>query len=116
MTLQFVQINFGITADVSIPTFLKPLSNKEKEQFRVGNRILFESVELDTEDGRILHIFDAELYEHDYNYGLRLFVQNKIDQTIWFKIIMHLDRSKKFIQRLEFTPWEKIQVFNKFWK
>ena len=85
---------------ISFQQFLK----KNKNQYlRSGNRILFESIQLKTDNGQILHIYDGILREEN---ELELIVANKMDSKIWFKITMTLDGSMKFIQRLEFTRWE----------
>jgi len=109
MMLQRVQMNFW-AIPMPIPTILKQIFNKEN--YQIGeNRLLLEAVDLEAEDGRILSIYDAEIYDKNFrnNAELRLFVMNnKIgqQQKNWFRILIEMDSTKKFIRRLEFSRSE----------
>ena len=100
-------------AMLPIPTILDQLFEIDENSL-IGGRILFESVELQADDGQILRIHEVELIV-DRNYGvyelklIKMIVVNKIDKK-WFKITMHLHSSKKFIECLKFSQM-KIQVY-----
>jgi hypothetical protein len=108
MMLEIADIYFSFGSQIPTPTFLKPLFNEK--QFRVGNGFVFESVELEAEDGRTMHIHDGEFLPDFYK--LRLFVQNKMNGKEWFKITIGFDSSKQFIRRLKYKSW-KMQVYKK---
>jgi hypothetical protein len=97
--LHCVKMNFG-RDELPIPTFINPLLNKKKEHYRIGRRILFETVELEDEDGQIIQIFDGEYEKYPAFTELRLFLMNKTEPNNWFKILIQVDPSKKFIQYL----------------
>jgi hypothetical protein len=102
--LQSAKMNFE---NAKFPTYLEPLFDKKENQ--IGNRILFEPVELKAEDGRIFHIFEWEFRDMKYPSGAReyvldLFVINQMDKS-WFKIAIKFDDSMKFIRQLEFSRW-----------
>jgi hypothetical protein len=102
MMLHSVNLKFG---KLPIPTFIKLFFN-EKEQHQIGRRFLFESVQLETDNGQVLHIYDGELSRNrNGNYELKLFVKNKMDGKNWFQILIQMDYSQKFIYRLEFSKW-----------
>ena len=110
MMLQIADIHFNWLEELPIPTFLKPLFNEK--QFRVGNRFVFESVELKTDNGQTMHIHDGELIQYwNGRFKLRLFVANKMNGQEWFKITMDLDSSEEYIYRLKFKQW-KMQVYS----
>jgi hypothetical protein len=105
MMLDWVEMSFGMAA-MPIPTFLKPLLNEKKEQYQIDGRFLFESIQLETDNGQILHIFDAELKQYEDNSSeLRLFVMNKTDGKNSFRIVFDIDPAKEFIQQLTFSKW-----------
>ena len=107
MALQDVRMNFE---RAMLPTFFGQLLDN-LEQFQIGGRILFESVQLNTDDGGILHIFDGDLMKFvNGGYSLTLIlVNNKMDKKNWFQIWMNVDCSKKYIEFLQFKHWE-VQV------
>lgn len=107
MMLQTFEMNFFNTI-TPIPTFLEKLLF-DKDQYQIGSRILFESVELKVADGRIFNIFDGELTKNPRKDGgnkLKLIVLNKMDKKKWFKITMMMDFSNKFIEELQIKRFE----------
>jgi hypothetical protein len=103
MMLKLVGMEF-VRDELPIPTFLKQLLN-EKEQYQNGRRFLFESFQLETDNGQILHIFDGEYVEGPHFDVLTLYVMNKMDGNNWFRIIFEIDSSEEFIQYLGFSKW-----------
>lgn len=108
MMLQQIEMNFMATP---LPTFFLPLLNK-KNYKPIGGRIIFESMELDTENGQFLRIFDGELKKYYSGYEFKLIVVNKMDKKNWFEITIHLDHSPKLIRFLQISQW-KMQVYFK---
>jgi hypothetical protein len=101
--LQSVQMNFKKSKEI-LPTFLKPLL-KTGPEHRIGDRILLGSIELATEDGRILCIHDGETLCENGRFKLRLVVMNKMERKNLFEIRINVDYLRKAIQLLEITRW-----------
>jgi len=107
MMLQTFEMNFWNTTTL-IPTFLEQLLIN-KNQYQIGSRILFQSVELKIPDGRIFNIFDGELTKNPVRDGgnkLKLIVMNKMDKKNWFKITLMMDFSNKFVEDLKIKRFE----------
>lgn len=113
MMLDYVEMYFDFEV-LPIPTFLKPLFEIADEDNLIDGRILFDSLQLEIENGQFFCIYEGELSRNKFDgYEFILNVVNKMDKEMLFQIKFCVDSSKEFIHFLEYTKWE-MQVYKYF--